>query len=108
MEIDPFLANPSSNTSKCNTYAIQYFQDEIDWDTFVNHIVLKRKDQQKLPRIRKGPLMSNRRENRNTRKARNFQYTQKEFKQNRKATVSMILDGTFVMDNTGLDLRDIQ
>ena len=52
--------------------------------------------------------MSNRRENRNTRKARNFQYTQKEFKQNRKATVSMILDGTFVMDNTGLDLRDIQ
>ena len=52
--------------------------------------------------------MSNGRENRNTRKARNFQYTQKEFKQNRKATVSMILDGTFVMDDTGLDLRDIQ
>ena len=52
--------------------------------------------------------MSNRRENRNTRKARNFQYTQKAFEQNRKWTVSKIFDGTFVMDNKGLDFPDIQ
>ena len=52
--------------------------------------------------------MSNRRENRNTRKARNLQYTQRALKQNRKATFSKILDGTFVMDNKDLDFRDIQ
>ena len=52
--------------------------------------------------------MSNRRDNRNTRKARNFQYTQKAFKQNRKATVSKILDGTFVMDNKGLEFPEIR
>ena len=52
--------------------------------------------------------MSNRRQNRNTRKARNFQYTQKAFKQNQKATFSKIVDGTFVMDNKNLDFRDIQ
>ena len=52
----------------------------------ISHIVTQKKGQQKPPRVRKGPLMSNRRKNRHTRKARNFQYTQKAFEQNRKAT----------------------
>ena len=51
--------------------------------------------------------MSNRRENRNTSKARNFQYIQKAFEQNWKATVSKILDGSLVMDNKGLEFPNI-
>ena len=52
--------------------------------------------------------MCNRRENRNTREARNYQFTRNVFKHNRKSTVSKILDGTFVMDNKGLESSDIQ
>ena len=52
--------------------------------------------------------MSNRRENRNTCKARNFQFTQKAFEQNRQAMVLKILDGTFVADNKDLEFPDIQ
>ena len=107
MEIGRFLTNPSTNASKYNFLVIQYLRDEIDWDTFISHIITHKVDQQKPPRVRKGPLMSNRRDNRNTRKARNFQYTQKAFEQHRKATVSKILDGTFVMDNKGLEFPDI-
>ena len=68
MEIDRFLVNPSFNTLKHNTYVIEYRRDEIDWDTFISP-VLKRKDQKKSPRIRKGPL-------------RNSHYSQKAFQQN--------------------------
>ena len=108
MEIGRFLTNPSTNASKYNFLVIQYLRDEIDWDTFISHIITHKVDQQKPPRVRKGPLMSNKRDNRNTRKARNFQYTQKAFEQHRKATVSKILDGTFVMDNKGLEFPDIR
>ena len=52
--------------------------------------------------------MCNRRENRNTREARNYQFTRNVFKHNRKSTVLKILDGTFVMDNKGLESSDIQ
>ena len=52
--------------------------------------------------------MSNRRDNRKTRTAKNFQFTQKAFEQNWKAALSVILDGTFVMDNKGLEFPDIQ
>ena len=51
--------------------------------------------------------MFNSRENCNTRKARNFQYTQKACEQNQKAMISRILDGTFVMDNKGLAFPDM-
>ena len=68
IEIDRFLVNPSFNTLKHNTYVIEYRRDEIDWDTFISP-VLKRKDQKKPPRIRKGPL-------------RNSHYSQKAFQQN--------------------------
>ena len=51
--------------------------------------------------------MSNRSENRNTRKARNFQFTQKSFEQNRKATVLKILDDTLVPHNKDLEFPEI-
>ena len=52
--------------------------------------------------------MSNRRDNRNIRNARNFQFTQKAFEQYRKVTVWKRLDSHFVMDNKGLEFPDIQ
>ena len=51
--------------------------------------------------------MINRRENRNPRKAKNYQFMQKAFEQNQEATISKIVDGTFVMDNKGLEFPDI-
>ena len=52
--------------------------------------------------------MINRRENGNPRKAKNYQFMQKAFEQNQEATISKIVDGTFVMDNKGLEFPDIQ
>ena len=49
----------------------------------------------KVPRVRQGPLMVNRKENRNTRKARIYRFTQRSYVQTRKATVNKILDGSF-------------
>ena len=49
--------------------------------------------------MRKGPLMINRRENQNTRKARIYRFTQHRYQENRKATVNKILDGTFSLVN---------
>ena len=46
---------------------------------------------EKVPRVRKGPLMVNQKENRNTRKARIYRFTQRSYVQNRKATVHKIL-----------------
>ena len=53
----------------------------------------------KKPRERKGPWMKNRRENRNTRKARIYQFTQKAYDQNKKATINKIINGNFSLDN---------
>ena len=46
---------------------------------------------EKVPRVRKGPLMVNQKENRNTKKARIYRFTQRSYVQNRKATVHKIL-----------------
>ena len=43
--------------------------------------------------------MKNRRENRNTRKARIYQFTQKAYDQNKKATINKIINGNFSLDN---------
>lgn len=43
LEISCFLANPSTNTSGYNFLVIQYLRDEIDWDTFISHIVTYKK-----------------------------------------------------------------
>ena len=52
------------------------------WDSFVSSITMEKFDRPKLPRVWEGPLMMNRRENRNTRKAKIYQFTQKAFEQN--------------------------
>ena len=43
--------------------------------------------------------MKNRRENRNTCKARIYQFTQKAYDQNKKATINKIINGNFSLDN---------
>lgn len=43
--------------------------------------------------------MRNRRENRNTRKARIYQFTQQSYRQNRKATITKILEVTLSLEN---------
>ena len=43
--------------------------------------------------------MKNRRENRNTRKARIYQFTQKAYDQNKKATIHKIINGNFNLNN---------
>ena len=53
----------------------------------------------KTPRQRKGPWMKNRMENRNTRKARIYQFTQKAYDQNKKATIHKIINGNFSFNN---------
>ena len=52
-----------------------------------------------IPKIHKGPLMKNRRENRNTRKAKMFRFSQRSFQQYRRVTITRILDGTLSLEN---------
>ena len=52
-----------------------------------------------MPRPRKGPWMVNSRNNRNTRKAKLYRFTQRSFQQNRRVTINCILDGTLTLDN---------
>ena len=52
-----------------------------------------------IPKIQKGPLMKNRRENRNTRKAKMFRFSQRSFQQYRRVTITRILDGTWSLEN---------
>ena len=52
--------------------------------------------------------MKNRRENRNTRKARIYQFTQKAYEQNRKATINKIINGTFSLDNQDQTVPNIE
>ena len=54
-----------------------------------------RKTVNKKPRLRKGPWMKNRWDNRNTRKAKIYQFTQKSYEQNKKATINKIINGNF-------------
>ena len=52
--------------------------------------------------------MNNTRENRNTRKARIYQFTQKAYQQNRKATINKIINGTFSLDNQDQTVPNIE
>lgn len=52
--------------------------------------------------------MKNQRENRNTREARIYQFTQKAYKQNKKATVNKIINGNFSLNNTEQTFPDIK
>ena len=52
--------------------------------------------------------MNNTRENRNTRKARIYQFTQKAYQQNRKATINKSINGTFSLDNQDQTVPNIE
>ena len=43
--------------------------------------------------------MKNRQENRNTRKAKIYQFTQKVYEQNKKVTINKIISGNFSLNN---------
>ena len=75
-----------------------YLQGELEWEE-VTKIIATEENKVKKVRQRKGPWMKNRRENRNTRKARIYQFTQKAYEQNRRATVNKIINGSFSLDN---------
>ena len=62
----------------------------------------------RAPRPRKGPWMVNRRNNRNTRKAKLYRFSQSSFQQNRRVTINCILDGTLTLDNEEDVYRDIK
>ena len=53
----------------------------------------------RVPKDRKGPMMKNRRNNRNTRKARMFRFTQRSYQQSQRVTINRILDGTLALNN---------
>ena len=85
--------------SEIDSIINQYLNDSIDWDTLCGYLVKEKVTKEKVPQIRKGPLMVNRKENRNTKRARIYRFTQRSYVQNRKATVNKILDGSFTIDN---------
>ena len=86
----------------------QYCLDNISYNEMIDDI--SSEDPQKkspVPRQRKGPWMSNRRDNRNTRKAKMFRFTQRPFQQNRRVAVNRILDSKLSLDNDDVS-RDIE
>ena len=93
--VEEHLRKQINSNDKVN----QYLSDSISWDEPNRHLVKEKLSQEKEARLRKGPLMRNRRENRNTRKARIYRFTQHSYQRSRKATISKILDGTFSLDN---------
>ena len=93
--VEEHLRKQINSNDKVN----QYLNDSISWDEPNRHLVKEKLSQEKEARLRKGPLMRNRRENRNTRKARIYRFTQHSYQRSRKATISKILDGTFSLDN---------
>lgn len=53
----------------------------------------------KRMRLTKGPRMKNRWENRSTKKARIYQFTQRTYKQNKKATINKIINSNFSLNH---------
>ena len=76
----------------------QYLLGQGSWSA-VTGIIASEENKLKTPRQRKGPWMKNRRENRNTRKARIYQFTQKAYDQNKKSTIHKIINGNFSLNN---------
>ena len=62
----------------------------------------------KRPRLRKGPWMKNRRENRNTRKAKIYEFTQQAHEQNKTATIRKIISGNFSLNHVEQVCPEIQ
>ena len=77
----------------------QYLNDSITWEDISKHLIKEEISKEKVIKPTKGPLMINKRENRNMRKARIYRFTQRSYQQNRKAAITKILDNTFSLDN---------
>ena len=77
----------------------QYLKGETSSAEVAKELAREKVSRPKVERERKEPWMRNRRENRNTRKARIYRFTQRSYRQNKKATISKILEGTLSLDN---------
>ena len=86
----------------------QYLNDSITWEDFSKHLIKEEISKEKVIKPTKGPLMINKRENRNMRKARIYRFTQRSYQQNRKAAITKILDNTFSLDNESEVTRKIE
>ena len=84
-----------------------YLEGQTSW-TEVTKVTASEENKVKKHRKQKEPWMKNRRENRNTRKARIYQFTQKAYEQNRKATINKIINGTFSLDNQDQTVPNIE
>ena len=78
----------------------QYCLDKISHKEMVDNICKEEsRKKTRVPKERKGPIMKNRWDNRNTRKAKMFRFTQRSFQQNRRVTIKRILDDTLSLYN---------
>ena len=86
----------------------EYLEGNTDWNKVTEVIASEERAKVKKPRTRKGPWMKNRMENRNTRKARIYQFTQKAYDQNKKATINKIINDNFSLNNSDQVYPDIK
>ena len=87
----------------------RYLQGKLGWKEVTKVVATETTSNvNKHPRVRKGPWMKNQCDNRNTREARIYQFTQKAYKQNKKATVNKIINGNFSLNNTEQTFPDIK
>lgn len=86
----------------------EYLEGNANWNKVTEVIAREERAKVKKVRTRKGSWMKNRRENRNTRKARIYQFTQKAYDQNKKATINKIINGNFSLNNSDQVYPDIK
>ena len=89
-----------TESNELDTITKGYLQGKIQCKDVARVIASESKAKEnKRPRTRKEPWMKNRRENRNTRKAKIYQFPQKAYEQNKKATINKIISGNFNLNN---------
>ena len=81
-------------------YFIEYCRKRITWEEckeqlFIDRGTEKKKKHQRVP---KGPLDMNRKENRNTRKYRKFNFLQQHYGRDRSGTIRDVIDGKLQYD----------
>ena len=97
-----------TNETEIDKVVKEYLEGKVDWSKVASIITEEQnRGQGQTSRERKGPWMKNRTENRNTPKAKLYQYTQKAYDENRKATINKILHGTFALNEKGKVFPDI-
>ena len=89
-----------TESNELDTITKGYLQGKIQCKDVARVIASESKAKEnKRPRTRKEPWMKNRREKRNTRKAKIYQFPQKAYEQNKKATINKIISGNFNLNN---------